>query len=666
MRTTMDSLPTESVRHIAEFIHLEHPRSLYDFSLVNRRCHAAASTWKLRNIRFDVTSRTKLRQDVERCVEILRQSQSLQHVRGLEINGMMPRRLQDELSDQEQDWTLNDDTWYGTDEVFGDSEDAVFVADGPVAILPEEDEAWAPVVELLHLLPRLKHFVFNCTNQFPPCLLAALHEHQSQCALHLGKFRFRSLGQDTPDAHEMAVATSSSLQSIGVRWVFRDSNGLDDYNEEAVVSLIGGLAPNLKTLRMVHCRAASSAALHRARGTPRKPWSGFGKGFWTNRLPKGSETVPASLESLTLSRYGPITSDYLVKWQKHTPFAALRYLDLQAGVNGEALRWAAVNASFPQLSELRIKIDRDDETEPKPDFASDCVAFFSSLLPLDKLLLSGSIDPEVFDCIVGRHGKTLRQLSLSPHESSYSTTRCDRPTVFTRDDVIQLQASCPVLEELAMPIKRYKGGKPEVEIYRALGKMKWLTTLFLNLDCSNTSVLLDGDETPNDPSFDSYMQEFWGSGLQRRPRNGHVRDALVNSAVDERLARAIWDTISTARVGRPLKSLKLWAHSGASFGDSSYQTDLMNMIQHLSRAYLVERSVRDDDDSISVQELGKRAREARDEMERQRERDIERRWGDKRTDERPGLALQIFRRIWPARNGSQDWRADWESLPLQI
>lgn len=245
-----DKLPIEAIRQIAEYVHLEHPPSLSSLALTNKLCHEVAKTWHWRIIHLNIVSREELRRDVSRWLAVLQQSRSLKHVRRLELRGDMPAKLEDEPSVDSPESPLSNDDWHGTDEIFGIEEDGGFARDASIEILPEEDEAWTPVVQLLQTIPHLADLVFSCHNQFPPSLFKALIDSQPHCRLHLPKFRFRSLRENITNEHEMRVATSPQLSSIGVCYVKRDSLANEDYNEEAVMQLIGGLAPNLRKVRM--------------------------------------------------------------------------------------------------------------------------------------------------------------------------------------------------------------------------------------------------------------------------------------------------------------------------------------------------------------------------------------------------------------------------------
>jgi len=238
---------------------------------------------------------------------------------------------------------------------------------------------------------------------------------------------------------------------------------------------------------------------------------------------------------------------------------------------------------------------------------------------------------------------------------------------------MQIRARCLALQDLAITVKRTKSDARECEIYRGFVKMKSLQTLFLTLDCSDWRVCR-GDASPDDSSFDEddrelYFDQPFDEDTRKirfieetRLKRGHVRETFVNCAVDETLARSIWKTNSRNKMGKQLESLKIYTTGGGKFGERlHYHKEIADVVQNLSRSWLIERLVRDDEvDAFNVKELGREAREARDE----------------RTLEFPGMifdnlphppghsALPIFRRIWAPKEGSKDWRDDWASFPL--
>lgn len=170
---------------------------------------------------------------------------------------------------------------------------------------------------------------------------------------------------------------------------------------------------------------------------------------------------------------------------------------------------------------------------------------------------------------------------------------------FTKDQILQIHAQCPALEELAVSIKRTKSDALEAEIYKSFGRRGRLRSLFLILDCSNWSVARDPDLEDN-TLFDTVERETWRT--DEFVKKGHSRETLMNCAVDNTLARSIWETICQNKAGQKLEALKMWTYGGGHFGDGKYG-HIPNVVNNLSRSRLIERVFRDDGDIINVREF---------------------------------------------------------------
>jgi hypothetical protein len=338
------------------------------------------------------------------------------------------------------------------------------------------------------------------------------------------------------------------------------------------------------------------------------------------------------------------------------------------------MEWIAQNCSFPQLKTLRIRMLRDDQDAERPNYANNAITFLRAFEPLDQLSVSGPLEPKILDAILDQHGPTLTKLTLRPSEQEFTPgnhrVRQDIPMTFTKEHILQIHTQCPALQELAISVKRTKSDTLEAEMYKSFGQMARLKSLFLTLDCSDWRVTRDADSR-DDPSFDAFDREsckFLGF-----LKKGCLRETLMNCAVDETLVRSIWETICKSKVGRELESLKVWTMGGGHWGTSLNNGGIPPVVNHLSRSWLVERVCRDDGDVINVRELGRRVREARDQEQtdgyRRRaeylrtEKDIMMEPRDVAEDSE---IMQVFRRIWPRKEGSVDWREDWSSLPLQV
>jgi hypothetical protein len=145
------------------------------------------------------------------------------------------------------------------------------------------------------------------------------------------------------------------------------------------------------------------------------------------------------------------------------------------GMNDEAIEWIVENCSFPQLKTLHIRLDRDDYRADTPNYVINAIAILSSFEPLEQLSVSGPLEPKILDAIQDRHGQKLTKLSLRPSEKEHSLdaprVRREIPMTFIKEHILQIQAQCPVLEELAVSIKRTKSDTLEAEIYKSFGRM---------------------------------------------------------------------------------------------------------------------------------------------------------------------------------------------------
>src|SRR5205807_10350288 len=120
-------------------------------------------------------------------------------------------------------------------------------------------------------LPGLVDLVYNYPDQFPPCLLQTLHEYRPQCRLRINTFNLYSLHAPVIDPYELLLATSPCLYSIRclhgednyIRFLYQedgadadadadDSDSRTNYQAEAVMCLVAGLAPNLKEVHMYY------------------------------------------------------------------------------------------------------------------------------------------------------------------------------------------------------------------------------------------------------------------------------------------------------------------------------------------------------------------------------------------------------------------------------
>lgn len=659
---SLDGLALETLQQIAGHLHATHRPSLYAFGLANNKCHMATLAERFREIHLTIHNRQQLQRDVGALVQVLSRTDSARHVRHLKIKGFLRLNVGGTDASGSEVQMPNDDpieiaclqeTEIGEilpeEEVLFGARYVCHHNEPVIERASEEDVAWAPVASLIKTLPHLTTLVYDCRNQFPPSLLDALHEHHPKCKLHHLTFRLPSLLWDTPHPYEMALATSPCLYALKAACGKRDPFGGDYFNQGALMEVVAGLAPNLKEVVVVNVRPSYSQSFPQLRAVwESSPGFVLGSGV-------------GSLTSLSLVGGICWTPHLLQEWAKHTDFLNLRHLALgggyslsrgfEDGMHNEDVEWIVQNCSFPRLRTLRIRLSRDKLYVGNANYADNVAALFRTLQPLEEISVCGQLEVKILDAILSRHGPALKKLDLCHEDPEYNISsfqdRRDIPMSFGKKDVLNIQAACPALEQLAIPVKRTKSDTVEVEIYKTFGKMENLQSLFIILDCSEWRVTQDNTYQP---SFDGFDDETCGLPGPFWLKKGHLRDTFENCAVDETLARSIWKTICQHKVGRQLRSLKLWTTGGGQFGNSqSTGTGSHHVIDNLSRSWLIERVFGDE---VDVRELGRRAREIRAQQLGVPGEESE--------------AVQILRRVWPRKEGSEDWREDWSSLPLEV
>jgi hypothetical protein len=642
-------LPLEILQQIAGCLETVHRPSLFTFSLTSQACYRASVFLIFRQINILVRNPGSLRRDADRLTEALSRMDSARHVQCISIKGDV--RLNVVKDNRHAEWLRGT----GRDEILVDWDPMSYhrhyvIYDEPVIKKDsEEDLAWTPMVDMVQAIPHLKDLIYDCESQFPPNLLSTLHRQHPYCRLHHLSFRFRTLLWGVPYPYEMELATSPLLYKVKIISTGQDSEYDDDFNEEALMELAAGLAPNLKEVAVVDIISIRSNRYHRRRGS----WQG---------LPGFTGTV-GSLKSLSIKGYANLRSpDLLQDWAKHTDFTCLQSLELGGGyenttnaLSSDTMEWVAQNLSFPQLRKLSVYVGRDDMMDERPHYSRNAVSFFQNLESLEELAVHGPIDSQIFKTLLCHHGQTLKKLKLRPFEDFYYVSngrdRRDIAMEFTKDDFLQIQAHCPVLEDLAITVKRNQSSASETEIYRCFGTIRNLRYLFLTLDCSNMRVTRD---STYDPQFDGEDNRLVDDDTATSVKKGVFKETLINCAVDEALAHSIWKTIVQNKAGRKLKRLRLWTRGGFEYSTRWGVQHASTIVAVLSRSWLLERVPRDDQDDITVRELGKCGRQVG--------------MGIYASDVQAfskSAAGQVFNSIWPRKEGSRDWRDDWSSFPLQ-
>ncbi|PQE22664.1 hypothetical protein CJF31_00001608 [Rutstroemia sp. NJR-2017a BVV2] len=598
------SLLLEVLQYIAVCIETAYRPSLYTFRLTSKACYKAAVFLVFRQIIITVHDREGLRRDIDRLIEALSRTDSSPHIQCINIKGDL--RLN---AKKTEGWGRQAPT--DLNKVLGDEEPVFY--HGPYAVydkgiiekFSEKDIAWAPVVNLLQAKIHLKDLLISAESSQGTLRAISL--------IYL-IFRFRTLLWGIHYSYEIELATSPSLY----RCARRDSNSDDDFNLETMIELTTGLAPNLKEVIILNLLLYSS---FRSQGLP---------GFTGGKV--------GSLTSLSLKGVLRLQSPTVLQnWARHIDFACLQHLNLGSGLSVETMKWL----SFPRVQTLSVCITPVDFCTKARTTVSTQSLFFRLSNLLKNYPSTGRLNQKswILFCPI-----------MLPFE-------------FTKNRVLQIEAQCPVLEELTVLVKCNKSSTSEAEIYRCFGRMKSLRFLFLILDCSNWRVIRN---SIYNPTFDEEDQKLLDKPLVDLRflflKRGELKETLINCAVEEALARSIWKTINQNKTGRRLERLKLWSTGGGVYGTETglpvkrNTTAFSAIRQNLARSWIFERGPRDDEEEgFTVRELGQYKRMARD------QHDVNY-WALSENSD----IWEVFHPIWPSKEGSKDWRDDWSSFSLQI
>lgn len=501
---------------------------------------------------------------------------------------------------------------------------------------------WKPLAEFVSGLPSLVSIIYTSHTQFPPCLLDAIHQHQPPCRLYITRFNLWSLGpRGLEDDYETALLSSPCLHGIGVH--MRASYGdrpfpelkQNVYISKALRELVAGLIPHLKKLVLFQ----DPSPFERDHNEPWPAWVGFGFGQQPD-IRRGSLEYLSTDCPLRLGEWD------LKMWQEDTDFSALKALKMGSILDSEALRFLFTHCRFPSLTQLDINFNPNyyyGEDFPAAD------AFLLGLPALSVLRLSGYHPELATEAVFEHHGLRLHELSLLPfgHET------------FTLEELEQITKPCPFLEKLTIKIKRCKGDAQEVANYKAIGVLPRLRHLYLDLDASDLDLLQRPDspndnlEARNDPTFDDFDQQYCKDmfyGNAQHLRNGDLRNAFINSALDQNLARSIFHTISSAQTSCMLESMEVKVTGGGNFTWSDregYFDSFYDVLETMGRPRRVSK-------------VNSSSRETKVEL-------VEG-WRPYRKVSEPSalppFAKEIFQRIWPAK--TKKWWEDWHSFPLAV
>jgi hypothetical protein len=561
---SFQTLPTEIISLVVRFLADVHPLSIFRLLRVNKRCFAlalpAAKSLAFHTVRLQFCRRQRVDKQVATVCAKLQKADAFSYVRQLIIDGFFM---------ESEDY---DDEWFPPRVSNRDPRDSYEFEEeleSRNTIWRDTDidyECWESVAGLIKRLPALDDLHHLHYEQFPPCLLRALHHNRPECRLHLHSFVLWSTWEPTIEEHEYCLVTSPSLHSISPYYDTSTPEGI--WQKQSFVRILG-LAPNLK---VIYPRADD-------------PTYGASGAGMTKLMQKSGAEYPAAIERLRVKHsYSPMLAAALEEWAPYIDFSTVQILDLGSSIQGEALAAWADRLHFPALRTLRLFLGaREFGEEQAPDFYQQAIRFLQGLPSLSEIHLIAWHSRLSIGALAERHGPRLRKLSVAglPWQS------------LTEHDILQLGRYCPLLEKMSVPIRRTQGDAREVALYKALGTITNLKFLDLVLDVSDPTLYQeDASIDPDWDEFDNqYIEEDLG-GISRS-RNGHIRSLLINTLIDEPLASSIFEVISAAKPqDAPLLERLTLSIQGQVQWEYLPRCEFSYIVRFFASEWTIERDVR--------------------------------------------------------------------------
>jgi hypothetical protein len=337
----LENLPLLVLESVCEYLAASDSRrrSLFAFSMASTFCCAIADRERFERIHLAVEDGDQLKRVLARWDGILSVGKRSRYVRSVKITGrisldgegqaeaLRAKEFREKIDSDDEDVDFDQGP------ISRPSSLCMFVGSEPVCTAKTKaasNRLWRPLAHFLTKCYALRHFIWVSTDQVPRCILDVLHSQLPHSFLHVDTFSLRSLYQWRDQLHdvdvdEYALATSPCLSSIYVAARRFDEEGRIDYNEEAALKMVLGLAPNLRSVYMCRQMAdVSSIALRQALPFPRPPLRGFVAA--KDDSPQKSE---GHLRTLAIRGERSISLRRLQSWSHHADFSMLRSLDLR-------------------------------------------------------------------------------------------------------------------------------------------------------------------------------------------------------------------------------------------------------------------------------------------------------------------------------------------------
>ena len=638
MLAKLETLPWLVLSHICDFLDGDDDEDYDTYasdqrrsdlrasSLTSRQCCAATASQRFCQVRVVVTNADDLMRSLERWTEMLdRDGGRFRYVQRLKV--ILPG--QDKVDDEWGERRYG--PWFSDVPCFRRPSEIDYR--GPWGLQSITGEHWLALALFIGQLPALKDLVWGFV-KMPQPVLAAIHA-AGTCRLHMQRFCLYSLvvhRNGDPqvidiDPDDYALATSPALFSVVAEVYSFGSDGELDYNEDAVLGMVAGTAPNLQHVWLLPSSPGNSLALMAAAALGKPPAA-------PDSLFSSSKVQVGNPRSLIFTTQGSFDINV---WATRADFSKLCHL---------ALDWDPVLADIAARGELASLRDLCLEGIDVDSNSAVCQLLTAlNSNSLRGLSLSGHIDEALFDTVLDRHGQLLRHLFLKPFpeygEDEYEEHPPPPPVFLTPALSARLVEKCPNLEQAEFSVDRSLGDARECAVYRGLSRLPRLRRLSLTLwfiVSANEDVLDEDGESNHEP--------------EKIPR-AYLSQAFANAAVDAGLARAIFDMLSPSGGLQHLRLLTKRKRGGYVSGSGQFGF----LLAWFGRDWICERRKSGANmaavetreiDSPHTLKMAAKAWQSIAEASKHY-------WGEQ-------VFIEAFGDVWP--QTTPRWWEDWKSIPL--
>ncbi|GKZ76117.1 hypothetical protein AnigIFM56816_005092 [Aspergillus niger] len=437
-----------------------------------------------------------------------------------------------------------------------------------------EQNDWKPVITLLSRLTHLRLLNYAVRNMFPTSLQQALHQFHPTCRLNIWATQSPTL--DLPglgrshqfvanefkqpfDLNILHAPTLNTFKAAYTIWRNPQSEPEWVHVDEPFAFIF--MAPNLKHLIIDDMDALDYNPAMKVKAEWRE--------FIAKTKPSPATVYLDSLTLIILEPYRPLEQ---ILWNISSMVDLSRLRSLDIGVHSEPTMLSQAASFLISLERLYVHmvpwnkqrvLHWDSHSEDATWDIEEMVSAVNAFRPLRFLCLRGLRSFSSLERIVSHHN-TLEGLSLEASDRQRSTPQNGvKYPIFNGDHIRWIAKLCPRLEEFRLPLQRTQGNLHECDVYASLGQFSRLRTVMLDLDC-------DPRHTPDDLEF---------------PSPSCLRETLVNAAIDETLAKGIFNIIFSHQHTRTLKNVRV-----DPIGADNFERETEHVIRQVGRSFLVTRA----------------------------------------------------------------------------